>query len=269
MTQHFIHYVPRRIASTGKASPVPDAFMAKNEDDCVLQPQFHRCGVLGALASALPGDQLWIVSQLSGKGGLLPPSLDAWIEIESIRQIESGSEVYVTERSRWLPLADAVAVLRDLQTSDKKGATRSLYPDGNQIGQTLRAPRRLVDAEALVSWKSEVCGRPLQFVSYRQCDGMGLAQQAVEHLMSTGAAVFWDQWSLPRRMTERREHIENDQLDERVQEQIHTCGVVWGIESPRYGEADSYSLLEKNMASELRKYQPYGADLNKKKEKSQ
>jgi hypothetical protein len=98
----------------------------------------------------------------------------------------------------------------------------------------------------------------VHFVSYRISDGSRGAFRKVHDLIEQGKVVFWDRWSLPRRLAERRE-IDPDPyfrrtLDEYLLEKLEKSAHVWGIESKKYSAEGSYSEKERSRAMKLGTY---------------
>jgi len=108
--------------------------------------------------------------------------------------------------------------------------------------------RELYDGEIVEDWYRTVAGGDIEFVCYRQLDGTRMAFCHVANRLRAGKAVFWDRWSLPRGIAERREAAPADLLDPYLCQAIDRAATVWGIDSPRYGEATSYSAYEKRYA---------------------
>ena len=74
-------------------------------------------------------------------------------------------------------------------------------------------------------------------------------------IASQGIPFFWDRWSLPRRLAERREAVGDHPLDATIEASIRKAAVVWGIESNLYGHPGSYAAHERELAQRLNKYQ--------------
>jgi hypothetical protein len=54
-------------------------------------------------------------------------------------------------------------------------------------------------------------------------------------------------------VAERREFLDDRDLDRRIAESIKAASRVWGIATPLYGAKGSYSEKEKRLASKLNK----------------
>jgi hypothetical protein len=121
------------------------------------------------------------------------------------------------------------------------------------VGQALRSIREIDDPDPLLQLESDIEAQLLEFVSYRLIDGTECAFHQVAKRIGAGAAVFWDRWSLPRRLAERREFLNNATLGKHITHQIRAADVVHGIASGRYAELGSYSEKERALAAELGK----------------
>ena len=94
------------------------------------------------------------------------------------------------------------------------------------------------------------------FISYRISDGTKAAFGKARTLISEQKPVFWDRWSLPRRLAERRERLGDHPLDATIKAGIRGAAVVWGIEKPLYAQRGSYAARERKLAQRLKKYRP-------------
>lgn len=95
------------------------------------------------------------------------------------------------------------------------------------------------------------------FISYRMIDGTKSAFELAKVLLEKNRSVFWDRWSLPRRLAERAEHVGPEALDSHIGETIANARAVWGALSPLYAIDGSYSKLEKELAIGMGKFRPY------------
>jgi hypothetical protein len=111
--------------------------------------------------------------------------------------------------------------------------------------------RRLSSGDRFLVWESELNQRGFEFVSYRLCDGTPGAFTKVKCIVEAGRSVFWDRWSLPRRLAERREYLSDKALEAYIHKQLRRAAIVWGVASPLYGETDSYSAREMTLAKKL------------------
>ena len=125
------------------------------------------------------------------------------------------------------------------------------------VGQALRFPREIANAENLVAHSRTVNSTPVDFVSYRMVDGTRTAFELACWLTESDRAVFWDRWSLPRRMSERGERLAHIALDTHIQHMIVDSRCVWGVQSSKYAAHGSYSLLEMELAERLKKFKRY------------
>jgi hypothetical protein len=263
MQRHFIHYIRRQVRlvySKGEPSPW---FAEMQADVAGLQgPKYHVTrSISGAAVEVEACDIIWLIGQLYSPWGHLPPAIDARIDVAVKSEIRDqrghlrGYRFQAAETSPWFPLADATELLGVLETQDRKGRISPLREQANrQIGQFLQRMRRLNSGDPLVKWESELKMRGFEFVSYRVCDGTHAAFNKVKSIVDTGRSVFWDRWSLPRRLAERREKLQDPALEAQLHEQIRQAAIVWGIESPLYGQENSYSHREMTLAKTLGKF---------------
>ncbi|MBF8753631.1 hypothetical protein IRZ57_00410 [Pseudomonas guariconensis] len=201
---------------------------------------------------------MWIVGQIFSPWGVLAPGIDASIEVGRVEEMDEGKLRFVaSEQSHWYALSDISRVLPLLRTVTAAGGSNPMCRnDVTTVGQYLQSIRQLESAEPLQMHVEELRRQPLNFISYRICDGTRAAFEKTKALMSTRQPVFWDRWCLPRRLAERRELVSNESLDRHLMKQIASAGVVWGIESPAYSAPGSYSEKEKHRAMQLGIYQP-------------
>lgn len=258
--QHFIHYLPRRITMRIPRNGDDPLFATDQKPSAgFLRPEFHTSRrKTGPAQTVKPGDTIWLVSQIFSPWGLLPPGIDARIDVERIEKHSDGTVRFVAAAtSTWLPLADATVVLAELNLTNATGLVGDkIWRDLNgAIGHSLQSMRRLASAESLSKWAADL--QPMHtthFISYRICDGTEAAYLKVRELLKEGKAVFWDRWSLPRRLAERREVVDDDALNGHIMENLRQAKVVWGIESPKYSTINSYSAKERFEAIRLGTY---------------
>lgn len=205
------------------------------------------------------GDTIWWFSQLAGSGGRLPPSLDARIEVAEVVDAGNGRRCFEAgPGSCWFPLWDARALLPLLPVRSATGVVCSLMSSEQQaVGQALRFIRELQDPLPIHEHVRSLAGISHDFVSYRIHDGTPMAFQCVAKLLEEGRSVFWDRWSLPRRLAERGEQIDPTALEGHIEVAIHRARTVWGVRSAGYGEEDSVSRLEMRLAEALGKFRPW------------
>lgn len=124
------------------------------------------------------------------------------------------------------------------------------------VGQALRFIRDIQDPSPIHEHVRSLAGTSHDFVSYRIHDGTLMAFKCVAKLLEEGRSVFWDRWSLPRRLAERGEQIDPTALEGHIEVAIH-ARTVWGVRSAGYGEVDSFSTLEMPLAEALGKFRPW------------
>lgn len=254
---HFVHYLPRYVAGPGgrrPASPVD-----RSSEPAWERPAWHRSGAAHGPASRVrPGDTIWLFAQLHSRWGTLPPALDARIDVEAVTLLAGERRFVASRTSRWFPLTDSTAVLRALRTRRRDGASQALWRSfPAPVGAALRRMRTLDDAAELARWEASIDERGYDFVSYRLKDGTRPAFELVRRLVTAGRAVFWDRWSLPRRLAEGRETVADEVLERHLLRLLHGARRVWGVESPLYGDVDSYSAREREAAAARGTYQPW------------
>jgi hypothetical protein len=260
----FAHYVRRKISSSAEQSDADLPFSENQPDDQGFErPIYHSVPKSsGAAGRAKAGDTFWLFSQLSSPWGKLSPSLDARIVVKDILVTGQGASARIrfsaTESSEWFPIFNASALVFTLLSRNKFGDTQSiLTAKAKTVGQALRFPREIANAEELVNHSKTVSSTPLDFVSYRMVDGTRAAFELVCRLTESDKSVFWDRWSLPRRMSERGERLAHLALDNHIQQKIAGSRRVWGVQSPKYAVEGSYSLLEMELAKRLQKFECY------------
>lgn len=128
---------------------------------------------------------------------------------------------------------------------------------GTAVGQALRFVRKLDDAEQMRAHAQHLESSRYDFVSYRLLDGTPHAFALVQRLLQEGRSVFWDRWSLPRRLAERRETLNDEALDAFIAHSLRNSGRVHGILSPHYGDPASYSFRERALAEQLDIFVPH------------
>jgi hypothetical protein len=254
----FIHYVVREIVLLdyeNKSSP----WFSKNqpEDQGFDSPFFHTTRkTTGPSARVKPGDTIWIFSQLHSPWGKLFPALDAKIVVADKIRKDDRIEYIANKSSKWFPLLDATSTLKDLKTKPIKGDPCPLLHENLSVGFSLRSIREIFENTSLLELEHTINNSGFYFISYRIADGTKSAFDLCERISKENTPIFWDRWSLPRRLSERRELVSNSALDEFLQSIIKNrkCLRVYGVDSPKYGDQGSYSQKEKELAIEYGKF---------------
>lgn len=261
-SRHYIHYVSRALVVSALKDSRSSAFYIELDSELfeLDRPRFHTTRAMtGPALRIKPGDVIWLVSQLRSPWGALAPSLDARILVDKIELLDKSNEHGVQSKrlkfhagphSRWFPLADATSVLQALQS---RRADQEIVPMRHdaRAGMLLRRPRELVSASPLIAWEERIDSIGLAFVSYRLVDGTQCAFDVVHDLMSKGGVVFWDRWSLPRRLAERREKLDPTFLAAYIEDNIRRCRAFIAVQSTLYGKSGSYSERELEFARSL------------------
>lgn len=218
----------------------------------------------GAAAVIVPGDTIWLVSQLFSPWGSLPPALDARIDVAQVTPRNGGGWRYASAASsRWFPLADATPLLSSLRTQTMRGAVNHLWGNAERpIGHALQSPRMLATGDTLETWAQQLSAAPQHFISYRVYDGTRKAFEKTAELVARKHVVFWDRWCLPRRLAERRERVSDPELDHHLMRALQRSAVVWGIESAAYGAGNSYSAKERARAQALGIFHAVSPDMD-------
>lgn len=284
MPRFFIHYVPRRVVTripsvnsenAKKRNQVklwytsPEELALEREqesDEGFSRPIFHTTkSLLGAAANIEPGSVIWLIAQLQTPWGSLCPALDARIVVETISEasfcdVNEGIKQKRIFRARaegssWYPLKDIGPTLEGLFSLGSNKPLISKH--GDHVGLYLQSLRELEpgSGEQLEQWAKALNSVPFGFLSYRQLDGNKEAFYAAQKLMLEGRTVFWDRWSLPRRLAERREMVSNAKLNEHLMDKLERAAVVWGVKSPNYALPGSYSEREMQRAIALNKFE--------------
>lgn len=244
---HFAHYVRRVVALPNYSDPQDPYFslpIAANE--AFSRPVYHAVPGRGGLASTVrPGDFIWLFSQLSAPWGRLPPSLDAVVRVNRISYSDATYYFGASRSSRWYPLVDATSLLSSKRLLvGTSGSVPALGTSHRHVGQALRHMRRVADVHAIEAHARRALELPMTFISYRLIDGTEQAYRRAARELADGRAVFWDRWSLPRRLAERREFTSDAALDRAIRLAIDRSKRVVGICSPLYAEPGSYSRRE-------------------------
>lgn len=265
MSNEFIQYSKRKIVLTYPLDP-GDIWYSELQDykagfDI---PVFHVTrSISWPVPEVTTGDIIWLVGQLESPWGRLPPSVDARIVVSGITELASPRRIRFAagDASKWFPLRDASTTLSKLAVISKSGKdSRPYSPSKNNLGQAFQSLKKIATPRILNDWAHLVGNTDYDFVSYRIKDGTKRAYQAVSELMKDGRSVFWDRWSLPRRLAERREQMSDIALDSILEHKIKRSSVTWGIETAAYADPTSYSAREKQYAIEEGKYQTYRSE---------
>ena len=258
MRQHFIHYLPRRIV-VRPPGDVDDPWFAETQGpaDGFVRPMYHTTRRRSGPATAVvPGDAIWIISQVFSPWGVLPPAVDARIDVASIEERERGRRKFVAAgSSAWFPMADATAILKRLHTRTADGRLSKLIRARTErVGYSLQSMRLLASGDLLEKWSRTLNQTQPNFISYRICDGTEAAFRTGRELLSKGEVVFWDRWCLPRRLAERRELVADRALDKYLMSHLRGSKLVWGIESKAYLAKGSYATKERSTAIRIGNY---------------
>ncbi|WP_139379445.1 hypothetical protein [Zoogloea sp. LCSB751] len=264
---HYVHYLPRKVVEPDYADRSAQWFAENQPDDQGFEvPSYHVTrSTSGPATRVAIGDTIWLFSQLVTPWGSFPAALDAKISVCDVipyhRADEQPARTFryqAGQGSRWFPLRDATACIKQLHTRSLSGIVRPILSHPSQpIGQALQSMRELEDADPLLAWAEELSTAAFDLISYRLIDGTPRACKKAMELVHDRQAIFWDRWSLPRRLAERREFLSDAALDAHIMGEIHRCRKVWGIHSARYAEVDSYSAREMAEARRLNKLQLY------------
>jgi hypothetical protein len=260
---HYVHYLRREVVAPNYEDK-SDLWFAENQpdDQGFEAPSSHvTSATSGPATRVAAGDTIWLFSQLFTPWGNFPAALDARVSVCGVTTYRKAQEQQsrtfryeAGEGSRWFPLRDATACIQRLQTRNLAGTVRPVlsYPD-QPIGQALQSMRELADVRPLLDWALELGATAFDFISYRLIDGTRLAYEKARQLVNEGQAIVWDRWSLPRRLAERREFLDDEALNDYIIGEITRCRTVWGINSDRYAETGSYSAREMSEAKRLEK----------------
>ncbi len=226
------------------------------------RPRYHVTRATAGLATTVkPGDTIWLIGQLYAPWGEhLPATLDARIDVASVQVLQGRRRVRyaAAETSRWYPLTNATEYLQSLRRLTPSKQATPLWKNWmSPIGQYLQQMRQLELDEQLWEWEKSLSKKSRHFISYRIRDGSRAAFNCARSLLRKDVAIFWDRWSLPRRLAERREVVGDQPLDDTIEQNIRQADVVWGIETPLYNEEESYAARERRLAVELGKYRAF------------
>lgn len=257
--KHFVHYLPRRIILPASGERKTPWFSSYRNRTLIERPVIHVTRrKTGPAARVAAGDCIWVFSELVSPWGRLPPALDFMLEVARVAPIVPGGECgfrYIGGRnSQWFHLYDARELLGRLKTIDKNESITELWAQPDlRIGTLLQSMREVQNGEELLHFARSLSKRELEFISYRTLDGTRPAFAKATELVADGTAVFFDRWSLPRGLAERREFLPPHLLNPYIRRRMGQASKVWAIESPQYAARGSYSLEELKHARQLKK----------------
>ena len=261
---HFAHYIKRTLVEPNYVAPEDRYYIENQPDDQgFYTPTFHAAPANSGVAKRVNvGDTIWLFSQLSSSWDTLPPALDAIVTVARIsKPSQDGATKYrfaAGAESKWMPLFDASRLLARLNLVDASGMAKPLMGKRTKtVGQALRFMREVYDPTPFLQHQRRIEAMKPDFVSYRLIDGTRPAFALTTRLLCEHRAVFWDRWSLPRRLAERREFLRHRTLDAFIRQSIQDSRVVHGVCTPLYAEYASYSRKEWQLADSLGKFAPY------------
>jgi len=257
---HFAHYVRRVVAVPNYLDPEdPGYSLPVADSDGFVRPLYHVVPGQGGLGSKVrPGDHVWLFSQLRAPWGDLPPSLDGVVHVGRISVSNANRYFWASRQSRWFPLADASALLSSPGLlAGKHEHVPALGTSHTHVGQALRLMRRVTDVSAVEAHARRILVLPLTFISYRLIDGTEAAFRLARLELAKDRAVFWDRWSLPRRLAERREFTSSAALNSAIRRALDQATRVVGVCTPRYSEQKSYSRREWMRAERQGKFEAH------------
>lgn len=198
MSSEFIHYVKRRVVSRYPKNIDSHWFSELQEYESGFDHPIYHVTRSTNWPSTLvkPGDIIWLVSQLSSPWGKLPPSIDAFIRVESMEQVldDTGKikvRYYASKDSKCFPLTDTTNMLSKLAVISKNGNKIIPYSKKkNNLGQAFQSMRKIYSTEIINEWAEEIKKRDLHFISYRLVDGTKMAFSKVNSLLNKNLFVF-------------------------------------------------------------------------------
>ncbi len=253
MGRHFIHFLNRKVVISSSLVAEKEWYIQdeNGDSDPFERPQYHITRRKnGPTARIDKGDVIWLLSALSFKDQKLPVSLDAKIVIEKVCKVDGKTVFVAGPDSGWFPMADATELLKALMTKNAQSQkTVKLWPNPEKpIGLYLQNIREIGNPEEMISYAEGIQKSPFDFISYRQKDGTSKAFQLAEKLIAEKKVIFWDRYGLPRRLTERKELVPDEQLDSHLIAKIKSAKMVWGVITKGYEEPNCYAQKEKALA---------------------
>lgn len=178
MGKHSNDYVPRRVVVSFPRDPKSPWFANARSTTAgfrIPQSQVVRAKK-GPPLRVCEGGTIWLVSQLVTPWAVLPPGIDARLCVSKIiRRPHDVLEYQAGRYSSWLPLANAMTLLVRLSTRAGNGGVAPLLGphrwDGMSVGPYLQSMRELASGEEFLEWARTLRDRPMNFISYRICDG--------------------------------------------------------------------------------------------------
>ena len=267
MPSHFIHYLTRRIipynpdlrAELRALTPARKREwfdLVQSEDGGFAMPTAHITGSNGwPTKEVCRGDVIWLFACVVYRGRRLPIGLDARIVVGGVEQEKrDGRRKFIFRAgpgSSWVLLADWSSVLERAKILLSDGRYCGLPLPNQTFGQSLQSLRKLSDqtAEIFETYLSSV-NRPgnFDFVSYRHKDGTDAAVALVLSILKKGRSVWWDRWSLPRRLAEGREALAEEALENEIFARLAEASTVYGVVTERYDEEGAFTRLERDAA---------------------
>jgi hypothetical protein len=257
----YIHYVARRVTMTApKGASEQDVRIGPHDDSGGFsRPEYHQTRMHSWPARQIArNDTIWLISQLVSPWGVLPPSLDARIDVGDVICCTCGVTRFEAKRSSaWYLLKDARHCLDTLWLLSQDGTPRKLLNNHRaSVGQALQSIRLLRTdcGETLRRYAHAVEASPFDFVSYRHLDGTKRAFELVAELLASGSSVYWDRWALPRRLIERREAVNCATLTRHLHKRIRKAQRVWGVLSETYFDPTKYAAKEMRVGMEMESF---------------
>lgn len=258
--RHFVHYVKRTVVPPNTPSlPRPSYVLRAADRDALFAPTHHAApGARGLARQIRVGDYIWVFSQLDSPWGPFCPSLDGVIRVGritgAVRQGVTTRYFHAAADSEWFPLHDATALLQQPLLQGSFGLVPVLGSVHRHVGQSLRVVRELGNVAAMEAHAQQVKSAHRVFISYRMLDGTEQACRLALQQVKAGHSVFYDFWSLPRRIAERREKVVDRRLRTLLLQHIARSDEVLGVRSDLYAERGSFSRIERGAAVRAKKF---------------